>query len=639
MKKKISIFLSLLIFCSIFMLPASSTNQKELTVVFSHDLHSYIDTREYESDGKTVQVGGFAKIKTIIDDEKSKNKNTLVVDGGDFSMGTLFQTVYSEAAIELRMLGQLGYDATTFGNHEFDYSSQGLAKMLTVAKNSNDPLPAIVSNNIDWNNSSGEHAIDLKKAMDNYGVSDYTIVKKGNVKIAIFGGLGYDAIDCAPNSGVSFSDFIEKAKETVNKIEKEENPDIIVCLSHSGISDNPKKSEDELLAKAVPQIDVIVSGHTHSTLEKPIVVGTTIIGCCGEYGQNMGKIDLKQNGDGTWALKEYKLLSVDNKVKSDEDFLGKIEEYRTLVDDFLKTYGFDNYSQVIANSPYDYPDIRVMNDNHIDQALGNLISDSFIYAVKQAEGENYVPVDVALVPVGVVRSNFTKGPITISNAYEVMSLGIGPDGIPGYPLASIYLTGKELKTTAEVDASITPLMSAAQLYCSGLQYTFNPNRIILNRVTDVKLKTEKGELKKLEDDKLYRVVGDIYSAQMLGAVMEQSKGILSIVPKDEKGNPIKDFNKIVVYNEKGKEVKAWYAFASYLQSFDEVDGVPTIPAKYSKTEHRKTVDDSKNIINLVKNPNKIFFAVLAVVIIFIAIVALVVVLIVKKVRKKTKKEN
>ncbi|MFY9379737.1 MAG: 5'-nucleotidase, partial [Acutalibacteraceae bacterium] len=289
--------------------------------------------------------------------------------------------------------------------------------------------------------------------------------------------------------------------------------------------------------------------------------------------------------------------------------------------------------------PYDYPDIRVMNENHVDQALGNLISDSFIYSVKQAEGENYVPVDVALVPVGVVRSNFAKGPITISNAYEVLSLGIGPDGVPGYPLASIYLTGKELKTTAEVDASITSLMSAAQLYCSGLQYTFNPNRIILNRVTDVKLKTEKGELKQLEDDKLYRVVGDLYSAQMLGAVMEQSKGILSIIPKDAKGNPIKDFNKIVIYDQKGSEVKAWYAFASYLQSFDEVDGVPTIPAKYSKAENRKVVDDSKNIIKLVKNPNKIFFAVLAVVILFIAIVTVVVVFIVKKVKTKKKKND
>ncbi len=639
MKKKLSIFLSLLIFCSIFILPASSANQKELTVVFSHDLHSYIDTREYKSDGKTVEVGGFAKIKTIIDDVKSKSKNTLVVDGGDFSMGTLFQTVFSEAAIELRMLGQLGFDATTFGNHEFDYSSQGLAKMLTVAKESNDPLPAIVSTNIDWNNSSDEHAIDLKKAMDNYGVNDYTIVTKGNVKIAIFGGMGIDSIACAPNSGVSFNDFVETAKETVSKIEKEENPDIIVCLSHSGISDDSKKSEDELLAKAVPQIDVIVSGHTHSKLEKPIVVGKTIIGCCGEYGQNMGKIDLKQNGDGTWDLKDYKLIPVDNKIKADEEFLGKVEEYRTLVDEFLKGYGFENYSQVIANSPYDYPDIRVMNENHVDQALGNLISDSFIYSVKQAEGENYVPVDVALVPVGVVRSNIAKGPITISNAYEVLSLGIGPDGVPGYPLASIYLTGKELKTTAEVDASITPLMSAAQLYCSGLQYTFNPNRIILNRVTDVKLKTEKGELKQLEDDKLYRVVGDLYSAQMLGAVMDQSKGILSIIPKDAKGNPIKDFNKIVIYDQKGSEVKAWYAFASYLQSFDEVDGVPTIPAKYSKAENRKVVDDSKNIIKLVKNPNKIFFAVLAIIILFIAIVTVVVVFIVKKVRTKKKKND
>ncbi|MEG1614808.1 MAG: bifunctional metallophosphatase/5'-nucleotidase, partial [Oscillospiraceae bacterium] len=195
MKKILSIILSIVIIFSFAILPASSADTakgKELAVVFTHDLHSYIDTRE------------FAKIKTIIDSEKAKNENTLVVDGGDFSMGTLFQSVYTSTAIELRMLGLMGYDATTFGNHEFDYSGQGLAKMLTSAKSDNDKLPFIVSNNINWNNSNSKGAVDVKKAMDDYGVADYKIVKKGNVKIAIFGGMGIDSIEYTPNSGLDF---------------------------------------------------------------------------------------------------------------------------------------------------------------------------------------------------------------------------------------------------------------------------------------------------------------------------------------------------------------------------------------------------------------------------------------------------
>ena len=129
----------------------------------------------------------------------------------------------------------------------------------------------------------------------------------------------------------------------------------------------------------------------------------------------------------------------------------KIHEYGGYVNEFLNAFGFEDYQQEIAYSPYEFANIRDVEKNHIDQPLSNLITDSLIYGVKQAEGDNYIPIDVSIVPVGIIRSSFKQGPITISDVYEVMSLGIGDDGITGYPLASVYLTGKELKTVAEVD--------------------------------------------------------------------------------------------------------------------------------------------------------------------------------------------
>ncbi|MEG2051106.1 MAG: bifunctional UDP-sugar hydrolase/5'-nucleotidase [Oscillospiraceae bacterium] len=637
MKKILSIILSIVIIFSFAILPASSADTakgKELAVVFTHDLHSYIDTREFKKDGKTIQTGGFAKIKTIIDSEKAKNENTLVVDGGDFSMGTLFQSVYTSTAIELRMLGLMGYDATTFGNHEFDYSGQGLAKMLTSAKSDNDKLPFIVSNNINWNNSNSKGAVDVKKAMDDYGVADYKIVKKGNVKIAIFGGMGIDSIEYTPNSGLDFDSFLEKSKETVEKIKSKENPDIIVCLSHGGISDNPKESEDEILAAEIPDIDIIVSGHTHSTLEKPRIVGTTVIGSAGEYGKNVGTIKVKQNKDGSWELEKYKLIPVNEKIVSEAELAQTIEEYRKSVNTYLGDYGYEKYSQVIANSNFDFSTVNDLYANHADQDLSNLITDSYIYAIKQAEGDKYVPIDVAVLPVGVVRSTFYKGSIKVSDVYEVCSLGVGSDGKSGYPLASVYLTGKELKTIAEVDASISTIMSSAQLYTTGLQYTFNPNRLFLNRVTDVCLLTKNGEKQEIKDDKLYRVVADVFSAQMLGSIKDKSFGLLSIVPKDASGNPISDLSKTVIYDKNGSEVKQWYSLASYLQSFEKENGLPTIPAKYENAQGRKIVNDSNNIVELLKSPNKIFFIVLAVVVLLVVIVALIVITIVKVVKKR-----
>lgn len=89
-------------------------------------------------------------MKTLVDEQRKKNPDTLYLDGGDFSMGTLVQTVFEEEAAELRTLGMLGCDATTFGNHEFDYRTRGLVRMMRSAMDSGDPLPALLLCNVDW---------------------------------------------------------------------------------------------------------------------------------------------------------------------------------------------------------------------------------------------------------------------------------------------------------------------------------------------------------------------------------------------------------------------------------------------------------------------------------------------------------
>ena len=116
---------------------------KHLDVLFTHDTHSHLNSYSTIVNGKQKEVGGFARIKTLIDEKKKENPDTLILDGGDFSMGTLIQTVYTTEAAELRMLGYLGCDVTTFGNHEFDYRSGGLADMLKTEKNSGETVTRI----------------------------------------------------------------------------------------------------------------------------------------------------------------------------------------------------------------------------------------------------------------------------------------------------------------------------------------------------------------------------------------------------------------------------------------------------------------------------------------------------------------
>lgn len=617
---------------------------KQIDVLFTHDTHSHLDSFSTIVNGEQKEVGGFAKIKTLINEKKKEDPDTLILDGGDFSMGTLIQTVYDTEAAELRMLGYLGYDVTTFGNHEFDYRSQGLANMLKAAKSSGETLPEIVVCNVDWDSMEKAGLNDgqkqIQSAFETYGVKDYVMVQKGDVKIAVVGVFGKDALECAPTCELSFKDPVEAVKKTVEEIKKNEEADMIACVSHGGTWEDESKSEDELLAKAVPDLDLIISGHTHSELQKAIRHGNTYIVSCGEYGRNLGSLSMTQNSDGRWNLSAYELIPVSEDVKADKATQERIDALMDTVDtNYLADFGYTR-KEVLAQNDVEFNSLEEMGTEHKELNLGDIMADAYVYAVENSEYYDGDPVDVAVVPSGTVRDTYTKGDITVEDVYNSFSLGIGKDGVAGYPLINAYLTGKELKLVAEVDASISDFMTTARLYCSGLNFTYNPHRMILNKVTDCYLTRADGERTEIEDDKLYHVVTDLYTGQMLGSVMKMSYGLLSLEPKDKDGNPIENLEDHAVM-EGNKELKAWDAIARYMQSFDDADGdgIANVSEYYATTHDRKVVDDSKNILDLVKKPNKFTAIIVCIGLIIIIIIVLIINLIRRIVRKSRKKKN
>ena len=622
----------------------AADDTKQIDVLFTHDTHSHLDSFSTIVNGEQKEVGGFAKIKTLINEKKKEDPDTLILDGGDFSMGTLIQTVYDTEAAELRMLGYLGYDVTTFGNHEFDYRSQGLANMLKAAKSSGETLPEIVVCNVDWDSMEKAGLNDgqkqIQSAFETYGVKDYVMVQKGDVKIAVVGVFGKDALECAPTCELSFKDPVEAVKKTVEEIKKNEEADMIACVSHGGTWEDESKSEDELLAKAVPDLDLIISGHTHSELQKAIRHGNTYIVSCGEYGRNLGSLSMTQNSDGRWNLSAYELIPVSEDVKADKATQERIDALMDTVDtNYLADFGYTR-KEVLAQNDVEFNSLEEMGTEHKELNLGDIMADAYVYAVENSEYYDGDPVDVAVVPSGTVRDTYTKGDITVEDVYNSFSLGIGKDGVAGYPLINAYLTGKELKLVAEVDASISDFMTTARLYCSGLNFTYNPHRMILNKVTDCYLTRADGERTEIEDDKLYHVVTDLYTGQMLGSVMKMSYGLLSLEPKDKDGNPIENLEDHAVM-EGNKELKAWDAIARYMQSFDDADGdgIANVSEYYATTHDRKVVDDSKNILDLVKKPNKFTAIIVCIGLIIIIIIVLIINLIRRIVRKSRKKKN
>lgn len=623
---KIGLMVSLLCMLLCVCVFAQKPDQtRELTVLFTHDLHSHLLPAATETgDG---EYGGYARLMTAIHAEKEKAPDAVLLDGGDFAMGSLFQTAYPTSAIELRMMGAMGYDVTTFGNHEFDYLQSGLKSMMRAALDSGDPLPALVcANYLPPVEGQDGYDPELWQVYNDYGVRDYIILERGGVYYVVFGIFGFDADDCAPNSGMVFEDPITVAAETVKaavadcEAQYGQHP-VVICLSHSGTSGG--QGEDYALAQAVEGIDVIISGHTHTKLTEPIQVNGTLIVSADEYGKNLGVLKLTQDGERV-SLVDYELIPIDETVADDPEIAALTDKYKaTVEDEYLSNYGV-TFDQVLVRNPYAFETDDEVSSHQHESPLCNIYSDAYKWAVEKTTGKT---VDVAITAAGVVRGSLPTGDVTVSDTFNAASLGVGTEG----ELIGIYLTGKDLKNAIELDASIQPLMSTAQLFMSGAEYSFNQYRMIFNKVDYAMLRGDDGTLREIDDEQLYFVVAGMYMGQMLGSVEETSMGLLSITPRDEAGNPIAvdELVNYVVRDENGTPLKEWYAIADYLLSMGgEMD------ARYASTDGRKVVYASLNPVKLLRNANVFTYVVLLVIAVLIAVIVCVVRLIVRRRRRK-----
>ena len=620
-------FLAVLLLCSLLPALAAGSGSHTTTVLFTHDLHSHFLP---QPDGTGGESGGYARLKTALERERAAHPDALTVDGGDFSIGSLIQTLYTTQGAELRTMGALGYDAATVGNHEFDHKGTGFAAMLNAVAASGDRAPALLMANYKPANDNPDR-LDIQRSMAAYNVRDYMLLERGGITYGIFGLMGVDSHSCAPSSGFSLGDMASNAQRCVDAL-KEQGAQFIICLSHSGTNEKKKLSEDEQLAEKVRGIDLIVSGHTHTTLEEPILVGDTYIVSAGPYCGNLGSVTLSWTGNGDKTLTDYHLTPIDETLPEDGEIGSMMERWKRLVGGtYLGRYGL-TYDEVLTRTDFDLPtpESGVQSGN----ALGELVADAFLWAAKNLEADAPDVPTVTVTADGVLRAPLAAGEITTSMAFDVLSMGVGSDGTSGFPLVGVYLTGKELKAAAEVDASVTPLMPAAQLYVAGLDYSFNTHRMFFNRVTDMRLHRETAQevspgqilaessFGDIDDDQLYRVVTGMYSAQMLSTVESKSMGLLSLEPKMADGSPVTDFEACILRDENGNEIKEWYALAAYLQSFGE-EGVPS---RYSKPngDGRKAVSRSWNPVELVKNPNWITGVALAVLAVAVILAVLLV---------------
>ena len=320
------------------------------------------------------------------------------------------------------------------------------------------------------------------------------------------------------------------------------------------------------------------------------------------------------------------MIPVNEHVEEDPVIASLIGDYKKTVEaDYLSQYGC-TFDLPLVNNPYRFDTVKEVYATQHESTLGNVYSDAYHWAAETIGG---IQVDVALTAAGVIRETLPVGVVTVSDVFNAASLGVGTEG----ELIAVYVTGKDLKNALEVDASIQPIMSGAQLFFSGVEYSFNTNRMIFNKVDYAMLRKSDGSLEKIENDRLYCVVTGMYAGQMLGNVEESSYGILAITPRDAQGNPIPidQLSEHVIRDQKGRPLKEWYAISTYL-----ADMQGNMDEQYAAVDGRKVVYSSWNPIKLLRNAN--VFTLIAVVLILLILLTIVLITkcIVKRVRKRRK---
>ncbi len=571
----------------------SAQNAKEITILHTNDLHSHLIGFAPESayspltlnDDSTV--GGFARIASIIKSEKEKNiGTTLVVDAGDFLMGTLFHSLEPETGFQLRLMKIMGYDVTCFGNHEFDFGPEKLAEVITSSVRGGE-IPDLLVGNVVFDKKDNRDDA-LEKLYADEIIKRKLIIIKDGIKIGFFSLLGKEAVDDSPNAApVTFSKQILFAKRMVKEL-KGDNCNIVICLSHSGVTkekDGEWGGEDIELARKVKGINVVISGHTHTKLDQPVVVNGIPIVQTGAYGEFVGCLKLLYSG-GKVKVESYRLIPVDDNIMGDKYVNQLIEEQKEkITSEILEPIGM-TYNRRVAETGFKLEDHET--GDYKGSNLGPLVADAIHYYVNN---HNEKGTDISMVAAGVIRDKIVPGIQETPDIFKVMSLGSGKDNVPGYPLSRLYVTGKELKSILEILQVAYKSKPDNYCYYSGIRVEYNPKKGLLRKIKKVEIVHSDGKTINVDfsgkNKSLYSVTANSYMLDFFGIIKKMSFGLINVVPKDFEGNKVNDMKNAVIDMDSKKEGvqegKEWLALIEFLKTMKDANGngIPDIDKKYS----------------------------------------------------------
>ena len=423
-----------------------------LTVIHTNDSHGTVSHEPY--------------LKTLAKQKKNNGENVLILSAGDLFHGQLVATLSRGESI-VNIFNMVGYDYITAGNHDFNYGLDGLKNIESQGN-----FKILISNVVD--KTTGKNIF-----------TPYDIKEIDGVKIGIFGLSTPETL--AKSSGrkslesTEFLAPIETSKKIVDEL-KSQGCKIIIAITHLGLDDAAlDENRSNFLAKNVPEIDLIIDGHSHTELKNGLEINNTLIAQTGSHGKNIGVVDLKLNSNGknnsVLEKKAYLIKIDDNKdILPDENVLNMIEEENKKIEGFT--------SEKIGEIGFDLDGkkehVRTVETNFFD-----LLTDAILEKTRS---------DLVILNGGIIRDSIKAGKITVGDIYKSM------------PFENTTITqnisGKEILKALERGVSQYPNAFAGNLQVGGIKFKFDPNKKIGEKVYDVYFLNNN---QKLELDKKYNL--------------------------------------------------------------------------------------------------------------------------------------
>ncbi len=447
----------------ILFVTTSFGQNKTITLLHLNDTHSNLSALGPRTAHLQGTVGGIARAATVIEMTQRFDRNTIVLDAGDLFIGDIFFNV-TFGVPELKMLRNLGVDAMTVGNHEFDLAPATLLSSLTEAFKGGG-FPLLSANTV----LDAPEVQPLKKY-----ILPYTIKKVEGVKIGIFGLTTPETnILSQPSPAYIDTNFVEIAAAMVQKL-KSLNCSVIILLSHLGFT------YDQVVASHVPGIDFIIGGHDHYVFEHPVPVAnplgdTTFIMQAGAFYQYIGKLrfGVKQ---GRVRIVDYDLIHLDRSIPQDPFIALKVKLLEKQIE---AVYG-PMFTKKIAYATVDFPQIAdsLLNPGNHDTPAGNLVTDAF---------RAYTGTDIAITADGALAEPLYHGPLVGDDIFRLVGYGFNTDNGLGYRLATFEITGMDLIKGIEFGLSSIESSDAFFMQASGMSYCYAVDQPAGSRVVGVQI--------------------------------------------------------------------------------------------------------------------------------------------------------